>query len=167
MPDSCGHPAPIDAATSGRTDAGSRIPAAPSTGGWAGRISATRVGHRHWPGIRHRRVRLRAGSADAVAIGQLLPPRPAVLYLDCAESDELGKRPVDGVDGLLVQPGGQGGAGRHPGAGGVAVAQQHRVQPQCAVADVGVEHPLRDDGEPVLQHQLGRPVRAVGLWKAA
>jgi len=68
---------------------------------------------------------------------------------------------------LLVQAGRERRAGRHPGAAGVAVAREHCVQTQGAVADVGGQHPLRHFREPVLQDQFrfaGGTRRVGGLW---
>lgn len=52
------------------------------------------------------------------------------------------------------------------GADAVAGAEQHRVQPQSAVADASVEHPLGNRREPALEDELGRVSRPVDLWTA-
>ncbi|MDQ3663482.1 MAG: hypothetical protein M3353_02325, partial [Actinomycetota bacterium] len=76
-----------------------------------------------------------------------------MLDLDRPDADEFAQRTVDGVDGLLCNRVARGGAAGHPGAGAVAVAEKDGVQAEGAVADVGVEDPLGNHGEPVLEHQ--------------
>ena len=46
--------------------------------------------------------------------------------------------------------------------GGVAVAGEDGVEPERGVGDVGVEHPLRHDREPLLRRQLGSRRRLLG-----
>jgi len=88
-----------------------------------------------------------------VAVGEVPAVAVAVFDDDGADRDELFERPVDGVLGGLVQPVGQRGPAGHAAAGGLAVAEQHRVQPVRAVADVGVDDPLRDDREALFEDE--------------
>lgn len=89
-----------------------------------------------------------------VAVGQEHLTGPAVLDPDDASLGQLTHRPVHRVD-RAAKPPGQGRAGRHPAAGGVAVTQQQRVQPERGVVDVRVDHPLRDNREPRLLDNQG------------
>ena len=100
-----------------------------------------------------------------VTVGQEHLAVAAVLDPDDASLGQLTHRPVHRVH-RATQPPGQGRAGRHPAAGGVAVAQQQRVQPERGVVDVGVDHPLRDDREPRLLDDQGVGVadRGGDIW---
>jgi Protein of unknown function (DUF4011) len=97
----------------------------------------------------------RSGSADphVVPVRQVQPAAPPALDRDRAERLELAQRPVDRVGAALVQPAGQQRPPRHPLPGGVAVAQQHDIQPERAVTEVGGQHPLRDNSEGLLDVQ--------------
>ena len=98
---------------------------------------------------------LRRGAHQQVPVGEVPPVAAPAFDHHCSDANQLLQRPVDGVLRRLVQPGGQRRASGHPLPGRLSVAQQHRVQPVGAVADLSVDDPLGDDREVLLQDERG------------
>jgi len=91
--------------------------------------------------------------AHVVAVGQRPSGVGSAFDGEDAGGGEFFEGPVDGVDRAVQPPGQQRPAG-HPDPGGVAVAGQDRVEPEGGVGDGGVEHPLGDDSEALLDREL-------------
>lgn len=111
------------------------------------------------PGVDHANRGRRLGTArsrrpNVVAVSEALGAVVSVHNGDRAGPDEDLQRSVDGVGRPLVQPPSEGRTGWHPYAGSLAVAQQHRVQPNRGVADLGIQQPLRHDREAVLDDRV-------------
>jgi len=88
-----------------------------------------------------------------VPVSQVHRALPAMLHDHRAHGYELLQRPVDGVHRLLLQARCQEPAPRNPAPGGLPVPQQHDVQAERGIGDLGVEDPLRDDREVMLDDQ--------------
>jgi hypothetical protein len=88
-----------------------------------------------------------------VAIRQLGSPTLPPLYHHGAGVDEFLHRAINAVH-RAPQPPRQRRPRGHPGARGLAVAQQDGAQPERGVGDLGVDDPLRDDGEPFLDDEV-------------
>ncbi|MFC6007473.1 hypothetical protein [Angustibacter luteus] len=99
-----------------------------------------------------------------VAVGQELATRAAVLDSHHAGLDQVPHRPIHGVDGP-AHSSGQRRPSRHAVPGPVAIAQQQRVEPEGAVRDVGVDHPLRHDREPLFLDQQRPLVADIGTGR--
>jgi len=100
--------------------------------------------------------------AQVVAVGQRPPALCAAFDGQDLGGGEFFEGAVDGIDGAM-QPAGEQCPAGHPDAAGVAVAGEDRVEPEGGVGDGGVEHPLGDDGEALLDGELGVLVLA-GCW---
>ena len=154
MPGICGHPVRIRAATPGRLRRGSRRFAA-TRFIWGRGFDAAGSRRPHVVGVRQ-------------ALGTVVP----VLDPDRADPDELLHRPVHRVGRPLAQPPGQRRPRRHPCPRRLAVPEQHRIEPDSSVADLGVEQPLRDDREAFLDDQVSWAVdlpahRCAPAWRTS
>ncbi len=98
--------------------------------------------------------------AHVVAVGQRPSGLGSVFDGEDAGGGEFFEGPVDCVD-RAVQPAGQQYPAGHPHPGGVAVAGQDRVEAEGGVGHGGVEHPLGDDGETLLEGELAGLVSSV------
>jgi hypothetical protein len=150
VPDCCGHPGRIREAARSRSSA-----ATPALARAGSRIRAAIPGRE----ISNVTGGLRATSPNVIAVRQPLAPAVPVLDPHRADRDQLAHRPVNRVRGFLSQSTRQRGPPGHPGARGVSVTQQHRVQAHCAVTDVSIQKPLRNNCESLLNYQLGLVIR--------